>query len=199
MSSDKSSRSSSEKKEWMVTYTQRDVDALREQIEQEEAGKRRFLFLTLIVTAAALAGAIILLVTSYSLYSAGQSARARLSEDNASLKKQADQINAELSAFKTKQASDARTRSEAQERLNGVLPAALSGGGREVSTLAEMVYGLPDHEIQIQRKPPDGIFHNWKVHRGGATRVYALVGGVVDGKWVIYSNLVSRRSAEEDQ
>jgi cell division protein FtsB len=197
MSSDKSSQSSHKTHEWMVTYTQSDVDTIREQIEQGEAAKRRFLFLTLIVTAAALAGAIILLVTSYSLYSSGQSARNKLAEDYASLKKGADETAAELSKIKAREADDARARSEAQARLSGVLPTALAGGGRDVSTLAEMVYSLPDHQVQVGRKPPDELFRNWKVHAGGVTSVYTLVGGFVDGKWVIYSNLVARRSADE--
>ncbi|HYL98100.1 MAG TPA: hypothetical protein VEZ90_04035 [Blastocatellia bacterium] len=199
MSSEKSSPHSAAKREWMVTYTQSDVDTIREQIAQGEAAKRRLLFLTLIVTAAALAGTIILLLTSYGLYSSSQSARSKLTEENAALKKQANDATAELSSIKAKEARDASTRSDAQTRLNGILPAALGGGGRDSATLAEMVYSLPDHQIQIARKPPDEMFRNWKVHSGGTTSVYTLVGGFVDGKWVIYSNLVARRSADEDR
>jgi hypothetical protein len=56
-----------------------------------------------------------------------------------------------------------------------------------------MVYSLPGGRIELDRKPPDKLFRNWKVANGSTTEVYALVGGFVDGKWVVYSNLVARK------
>ena len=126
MSLDKTPQSPSGTKGWMVTYTQSDVDTIREQIEQREADKRRLLFLTLVVVAAALAGAIILLTVLGSLYSGARSAHTRLSQDYAALKKQSDQCAAELSSIKAREEGDARTRAEAQAKFENLLPAAAS-------------------------------------------------------------------------
>jgi hypothetical protein len=42
--------------------------------------------------------------------------------------------------------------------------------------------------------PPSNLFRNWKAqNESGSTDVYTLVGGNVKGKWVIYSNLISRQ------
>lgn len=200
MSSDKQSQTVSGKK-WVVTYTQSDVDTIREQIQQGEAAKRRLLFVTLVVTAAALVGAIILLATSYSLYASSQSARDKIAQDFQALKQQSDKWNKELQEIHTREATAAREREEARSRLDGMLHSALSEGAnsRDIAALAEMVFNLPDHEVTIEKKPPDNMFRNWKVNTGGGTSVYALVGGLVDGKWVIYSNLVSKRGADDSQ
>ena len=56
-----------------------------------------------------------------------------------------------------------------------------------------MVHALPNSKVELDSKPPDKLFRNWKVTIGGATETYTLVGGFVDGKWVVYSNLVARR------
>lgn len=189
----------SSRKEWSVSYSQSDVETIREQIQQEQGARRRILLLALFVTTAALVGAIILLSTSYGLYSRSLSQRQALDEENSGLKAQAADRNQELNDLKQKQAINDQTRAEAQGRLQKILPAALapSSGGREASTLAAMVYSLPAHQVEVERKPPDAIFRNWKVKAGDSTSTYALVGGFVDGKWIIYSDLIGRSSKEE--
>jgi cell division protein FtsB len=181
--------------EWVITYTQSDVDTIREQIEQTEAMKRRWLFLTLIIAVAALVGAIILLSTNYALYSASETSKKKLVEENAALKSRADQTQQQLDAKNAKEASETQARAEAQSKLEKLLPAVLSdkASGGEVASFARMVYNLPGRRIELDRKPPDKLFRNWKVTSGSTTEVYTLVGGFVDGKWVVYSNLVARK------
>ncbi|HJZ67543.1 MAG TPA: hypothetical protein VKF81_05315 [Blastocatellia bacterium] len=181
--------------EWVISYTQGDVDTIREQIQQTESMKRRWLVLALIIVIAALAGAIALLSTNYALYSSSQSSKKSLQDENAALKSRADQAQQQLDAKNAKEASDSQTRAEAQAKLNRLLPAVLSekASGGEVASFARMVYNLPGGRIELDRKPPDKLFRNWKVTNGSATEVYTLVGGTVDGKWVVYSNLVARR------
>ena len=72
--------------QWAVSYTQSDVDTIREQIEQNEAAKRRWLFLALMITVAALVGVVILMSSSYALYSKSESDKRKLSDENAGLK-----------------------------------------------------------------------------------------------------------------
>ena len=153
------------------------------------------LLLVLIVAIAALAGAIILLSTNYALYSSSQSSKKKLEQEHAELKSRADQTQQQLDAKTAKETSDAGSRAEAQTRLDKLLPAVLSGGG-EVGTFARMIYNLPNRRIELERKPPDKLFRNWRVTTGSTTETYTLVGGFVDGKWVVYSNLVARGSTQ---
>ena len=76
---------------WVVSYTQSDVDTIREQIEQNEAAKRRWLFLALMIAVAALIGMVILVSSSYALYSKSESDKRRLSDENAALKTAGEQ------------------------------------------------------------------------------------------------------------
>jgi cell division protein FtsB len=185
----------SSRKEWSVSYTQSDVETIREQIEQEQAARRRLLLLALAIITAALVGSIILLSTSYGLYSRSLSQRQALGDENSGLKAQAADCNQQLTDLKQKQAISDQTRADSQAKLQRVLPSALlpSSGGREASALAAMVYSLPAHQIEVEKKPPDAIFRNWRVKTGDSTSTYALVGGFVDGKWIIYSDLIGRK------
>jgi cell division protein FtsB len=181
--------------EWAVNYNQNDVDTIREQILQTEAMKRRWLVLILIVAIAALVGAIALLSTNYALYSSSESEKKRLVQENAALKQRADQTQQQLDAKMAKENHEAQTRAEAQAKLDKLLPAILNdkAGGGEVASFAQMVYHMPGGRVELERKPPDKLFHNWKLTDGNTTEVYTLVGGQVDGKWVVSSSLISRR------
>jgi hypothetical protein len=181
--------------EFAVSYNQSDVDNIRGQIEQTESAKRRWLLLALVITIAALAGAIVLLSTYYGLYSAGESGKKKIADENAALKSRADKTQQQLDAKTAKEESDAQTRADAQAKLDKLLPAVLNdnAGGGEVASFARMVYNLPDRRVELERKPSDKLFRNWKLTVAGTTEVYTLVGGFVDGKWVVYSNLVARR------
>ncbi len=184
--------------EWTISYTQGDVDTIREQIEQTESAKRHWLVLALIVAVAALAGAIVWLSTNYALYSSSQREKKNLIEENATLRARADQAQQQLDAVRAREASDSQSRAEAQSKLDNLLPAVLSGkaGGGEIANFARMVHNLPGSRIELDRKPPDSLFRNWKIATGSTTEVYTLVGGLVDGKWVLYSNLVARRASD---
>ena len=78
-------------KDVAVHYGQSDVDTIRQQIEQTEAMKRRWLLMAMIVSIAALVGAIVLLSTNYALYSSAESEKKKLVQENATLKTRADQ------------------------------------------------------------------------------------------------------------
>jgi hypothetical protein len=174
------------------TYTQNDVDTLREQIEQNESGKRRWLLLLLLLTAAALVGAIILLSTSYALYSSSESEKTRLTDENASLKSQLAKSDKELNVYIEKEKKQNEAVAKARESIDRMLSSAL--GGSNVSGFARLVYESPSSRVELDRIPPSSLFHNWKVQNDtGGTDVYTLVGGNVKGKWVIYSNLIARQ------
>jgi cell division protein FtsB len=181
--------------EWAVNYNQSDVDNIRDQIEQTESAKRRWLFLALVATIAALVGAIVLLSTNYALYSASESDKKKLAQENVALKSRADQTQQQLDSKNAQETKQAEARAEAQTKLQTVLPAVLRGSASpgEVASFARMVHALPNNRIELDSKPPDKLFRNWRVTVGSTTETYTLVGGVVDSKWVVYSNLVARR------
>ena len=182
-----------------VHYGQSDVDTIREQIEQTEAMKRRWLFLAMIISIAALVGAIVLLSTNYALYSSSESDKKTLIQENSGLKTKVDQTQQQLDAKTAQDTKQAEARAEAQTKLQTVLPAILGGGAGpgDMANFARMVSALPGGKVELDSKPPDKLFRNWKVTKGATTEIYTLVGGFVDGKWVVYSNLVARRTASE--
>lgn len=181
--------------EWSVSYNQSDVDNIRDQIEQTESAKRRWLFLVLVISIAALAGAIVLLSTNYALYSSSESDKKKLVQENAALKSRADQTQEQLDAKNVEETKQAEARSEAQAKLGTILPSVLRGSASpgEIASFARMVHALPNNRVELDSKPPDKLFRNWRATVGSTTETYTLVGGFVDGKWVVYSNLVARK------
>lgn len=182
-------------RDFVISYTQSDVDTIRNQVEQTEASKRRWMILTLIAIVAMFVGAIILLVTSYGLYSNTEADNGRLAEENAGLKTEASEYRQKLSAATAAQEKASKDSAEAQARLERLIPVALNpnASGSEISSFARTVYALPNSRIEVGQKPPDKLFRNWKSDGDTGTEIYTLVGGYVDNKWVIYSNLVARR------
>ncbi|HSE98132.1 MAG TPA: hypothetical protein VLD57_07705 [Blastocatellia bacterium] len=182
-------------KEWSISYTQSDVDTIREQIVQDESAKRRWLLLALIITIGGLVVTVALLSTSYGLYARSVSARDTLSTENATLKREATAARQELAARTEKDEREAEIRNEAQAMLDRLRQSVLSSSASagEIASFAKMVYGLPQGRLELYSKPPDRVFRNWKVANGETTEIYTLVGGFVDGKWVVYSNLIARR------
>ena len=181
--------------DFAVHYGQSDVDTIREQIVQTEAMKRRWLFLVMIVCIAALVGAIVLLTTNYALYSSSESDKKSLVQENAALKLRVDQTQQQLESKNASDAKLAEARADADTKLKGVLPRVLNGtaGPGEIASFARMVHALPNSRVEMESKPPDKLFRNWRTVNGDTTDIYTVVGGFVDGKWIVYSNLVARK------
>jgi len=181
--------------EFAVNYNQSDVDNIRGQIEQTESAKRRWLFLALVISIAALAGAIVLLSTNYALYSSSESDKKKLAQENATLKSRVDQTQQQLDSRNAQETKQSEASAAAQTKLQTLLPAVLRGNASpgEVASFARMVHSLPNGRVELDSKPPDKLFRNWKVNVDSTTETFTLVGGFVDGKWVLYSNLVARR------
>src|SRR4030095_2198534 len=137
------------KQDFAVHYGQSDVDTIREQIEQTEAMKRRWLLIAMIISIAALIGAIVLLSTNYALYSSSESDKKTLVQENAALKTRADQTQQQLDSRKAEDAKQEEARSDAQTKLRTVLPAILRGNASpgEVSSFARMVSALPNSRV----------------------------------------------------
>lgn len=181
--------------QWTINYTQGDVDTIREQIEQTESAKRHWLVLAFIIALAVLAASIALLSTNYALYSSSQKDKKNLVEENTALKARVDQTQQQLDGKTAQEAKDAQARAEAESRLSKLMSAVLSGkaGGGEIASFARMVYYVPNSRVELGERPPNELFRNWKVTTGSTTEVFTMTGGFVDGKWVVYSNLIARK------
>ncbi|HXF41098.1 MAG TPA: hypothetical protein VN687_15390 [Blastocatellia bacterium] len=181
--------------QWTINYSQGDVDSIREQIEQTESAKRHWLVLAFIVALAVLAGAIALMSTNYALYNSSEKEKKRLVDENAALKSRVDQTQQQLDGKTAQETKDAQVRAEAESRLSKLMPAVLSGkaGGGEMASFARMVYYVPNSRVELGERPPNELFRNWKVTTGSTTEVFTMTGGFVDGKWVVYSNLIARK------
>ncbi|HWO00488.1 MAG TPA: hypothetical protein VNS63_14610 [Blastocatellia bacterium] len=179
-----------------VTYYQRDVDVIRQQIEETESSKRRGLLLALGLCIAALVGSIAWLTTNYALYASSEAANRKLIQENAALRLRADETQQQLDSANAVLASHTQHKAEAQARLEKLLPGVLRGNASpgEMASFAQMVHSEASGRLELDQKPPDKLFRNWRASGGESPGTYALVGGFVDGKWVVYSNLVARRS-----
>lgn len=179
-----------------VTYAQRDVDAIRKQIEETESSKRQALLWALGISIAALVGSIVLLSTTYALYSSSESDKRTLTEENSALRLRADQTQQQLDLATATLAKHSQHKAEAQAKLERILPDVLGGNASpgEMASFAQMVHSEASGRLELDQRPPDKLFRNWRATGGESPGVYALVGGFVDGKWVVYSNLVARRS-----
>ena len=179
-----------------ITYVQRDVDVIRQQIEQTESNKRRGLILALVLTLVVLAGTIVWWSTSYARYATNESDKQSLAQENSALRLRADQTQQQLDLANAALAKQSQHKADAQAKFEKLLPDVLRGNASpgEVASFAQMVHSEASGRLELDQKPPDKLFRNWRVSGGDEPGTYALVGGFVDGKWVVYSNLVSRRT-----
>jgi cell division protein FtsB len=188
-------RAAQSRDERAVYYTPNDVDVIREQIVQGEAMKRRWLILGLILATAALAATIAFLSASYASYARTEAQNEELAQQNAAITRRSTEVQQALDVLRDRDARQETAKSEAlaleQKLLSGV-PGNADLSPIQGGKLARAVYQLGGL-VETPSKPPDKLFRNWKVTADSATEFYTVVGGFVDGKWVIYSNLVARR------
>jgi cell division protein FtsB len=180
---------------WAVSYTQGDVDTIREQIEQTESAKRRWIILLLMISVGALVGAVVLLTTSYALYSSSKSEIKSLASENASLKTRVAELEQQVGVLAAEKEKGEQARAASEARFEQLLPAVLGSraSDTDIASFARMVSDLPRGRIETETKPPDRLFRNWKAKTDTGMEIYTMVGGFVDGKWLIHSNLVARR------
>ena len=178
-----------------VYYTQNDVDVIREQIIQGESMKRRSLILGLILATAGLAATIALLSSSYAISARTEAQNNQLTQQNAATTQRSTEAQQALEAMRARDARQESAKGEAQalvQKLFSGVPGNADASAIQGGKLARAVHQLGGH-VETGSKPPDKLFRNWKVNADSGTEFYTVVGGFVDGKWVIYSNLVARK------
>ncbi|MBI3758785.1 MAG: hypothetical protein HY269_03420 [Deltaproteobacteria bacterium] len=166
---------------------------------QIEAEKRALLRWALIVVAGALALTLVGLGWMYQQYSSADSkveaAEARATKAETEFKKVSQEL-AEKKAILDKQAA---TAAQQNTTLGNLVPKAVSStaSDAEIAALAHAIYeGRTGHAVEIPRVPPDKILKRYRYRVGAEAYSYVLVAGQVDGKWLLYSNLVGKGAAQ---
>lgn len=176
-------------------YSQQEYEMVRRQTMQIEAEKRALLRWTLIVVASGLTLALFALGWMYQQYSTAdnkiEAAEAARVKAETELKKVSQEL-AEKKAILDKQAL---TAGQQNATLNSLVPKAVSGTASdgELAALAHAIYeSRTGHVIEIPRIPPDKILRRYRYRSGAEARSYVLIAGQIEGKWVLYSNLVNK-------
>lgn len=178
-----------------MMYSQQEYEMVRRQTMQIEAEKRALLRWTLMVVAGALAVTLLALGWMYQQYSSAdgkvEAAEARAVKAEADFKK----VNQELTEKKAILDRQAATAAQQNSTITNLVPRVVSGlaGDGELAALAHAIYeSRPNHVIELPRIPPDNILRRYRFRAGNEVRAYVLIAGQLDGKWVLYSNLVGK-------
>lgn len=182
-----------------MMYSQQEYEMVRRQTMQIEAEKRAVLRWALMVVTGGLALTLIALGWMYQQYSTAdnkvEAADTARNKAEADLKKTSQEL-AEKKAILDKQAT---TAAQQNSTLGNLVPQAVSGtaGDAEMAALAHAIYeGRTGHAIELPRVPPDKILRRYRYRVGADTLSYVLVAGQVDGKWLLYSNLVGKGAGQ---
>lgn len=177
-------------------YTQQEYELVRRQTLQMEAEKRVLLRLTLVATVLLFAGSLMVIGWMYRQYSSAESRVATARDETARYRTELEMVRSELQEKVAILTRDASSRQQVETTINSLLPRVVAGTARdfEIAELAHAVYQKPGHMVQLPSKAPD-IIHQGKYRLRIENRPhsYILIIGLLDGKWVLYSNLVKNQ------
>lgn len=166
---------------------------------QIEAEKRAVLRWALMVVTGGLALALLGLGWMYQQYSTAdnkvEAAETARTKAETELKKVSQDL-AEKKAILDKQAT---TAAQQNSTLGNLVPKAVSGtaSDAELAALAHAIYeSRTGHAVEVPRVPPDKILRRYRYHVGSETLSYVFIAGQVDGKWLLYSNLVGKGATQ---
>lgn len=179
-----------------MMYSQQEYDMMRRQTLQIEAEKRSLLRTLLTVVAVLLTLSLLLLGYLFRRYSSSSSMIAAAEARAASAEAQYQQCDQELRDKRSQLDAFALRASERNAQISSILPRIMNktASDAEVAALAHAVYEQPGHVIELPGIPPDSLLRRFRFRSEGQVRSYVLVAGNVDGKWLLYSNLVARTS-----
>jgi hypothetical protein len=177
-----------------MMYSQQEFEMVRRQTIQIEAEKRAFLRLALTVISALFLASLLLLTVIYRNYSTAddklQSAEARARDSETKFQAASREL-AEKKAILDKLAERA-AKQNAVIASNTQKMIDKTASNDDLAALAHAIYQQPGHSIPLPSIPPDNVLRNYKIRVDGRTHTYVLVAGQVDGKWILYSNLLRK-------
>ena len=177
-------------------YTQQEYEMVRRQTLQIESEKRIFLRLALVVVILLFTGSLLVIGWMYRQYSSAESRVAIARDETSRYRTDLEMVRGELQEKLAILARETSARQQVESAINSILPRVVAGTARdfEIAELAHAVYQKPGHMIQLPSKAPD-IIHQGKYRLRIENRPYSyiLIIGLLDGKWVLYSNLVKNQ------
>ena len=174
-------------------YNQQEIEMVRRQTIQIESEKRALLKMVSIWTSIACAVGLAVASFFFYLYATNRSevtdSRSKIAQQQDELKKTNDELQKKTAELERR----AQVAAEKKQRYDTLLAKAMSSTASytEITELAKQIYESPQKEIQVAGIPPSSIFKWYKYREGGKTYTYALVPGQIEGKYHIYSILVS--------
>ncbi len=178
-----------------MMYSQQEYDMVRRQTMQIEAEKRALLRLALIAVSVLFAGSLLLMAWMYRRYSSADSQIKSADAKATIAERQLQQVTRELAEKKEILEANSATTSRQNAVIDLVVPKMLTRSARdsELGELAHAIYQQPGHSIKLPSIPPDSVLRRYRVRVDGRPHSYIMVAGLIDGKWVLYSNLVKNQ------
>ena len=178
-----------------MMYSQQEYEMVRRQTMQIEAEKRAALRLTLIIIALLLAASLVLTALMYRNYSTADHRIKTAETKAAEIEQQYKKVSMELAEKQVIIDANKATLGKQNEVIDSIVPKMLGKAAKEneIAELAHAIYQQPGHVITLAGIPPDNVLRRYRIRIDGKPHSYVLVAGLVDGKWLLYSNLVKNQ------
>ena len=179
-----------------MMYSQQEYEMFRRQMMQIEAEKRAVLRYALVLVTMLFAGSLGLLGWIYAGFSTAEKRVITANQKTAERESELSLVRDELREKTLLLNKDSSARAEVDATINRLVPRVVSGdaGDAELGELAHAVFQRPGHVIPLPSRAPD-IIHQGKYRIRIQNRPYSymLIIGLLDGRWVLYSNLVKNQ------
>ncbi len=178
-----------------MMYSQQEYEMVRRQTMQIEAEKRAALRWTLIVIAVLLAASLVLTALMYRNYSTADHRIKTAETKAADMERQYQKVSMELAEKQAILDANKATLGKQNAAIDSIVPKMLGKAAKEneIAELAHAIYQQPGHVITLPGIPPDNVLRRYRIRIDGKPHSYVLVAGLVDGKWLLYSNLVKNQ------
>lgn len=174
-------------------YNQQEIEMVRRQTIQIEAEKRALLRIIAIWTSIASAACLVLAGFFFYLYATNRSevtdSRGKIAQLQEQYKKTSDELQKKTAELERR----AQVVAARKQRFDTLLAKAMSSSASytENAELAKEIYESPQKVVEVAGTPPTSLFKWYKYRENNKTYTYALVPGTIEGKYHIYSLLVS--------
>jgi len=179
-----------------MIYSQQEYEMFRRQMMQIEAEKRAVLRYGLVLVTILFAGSLGLLGWIYAGFSTAEKRVVTANQKTAERESELSQVREELREKTLQLNRDSSARAAVDATISRLVPRVISGdaGDSELAELAHAIFQRPGHVIPLPARAPD-IIHQGKYRIRIQNRPYSymLIIGLLDGRWVLYSNLVKNQ------
>lgn len=171
---------------------------MRRQTLQIESEKRALLRTLLTIVAVGLTIALIVLGYLFRRYSQSSTLVSAAETKASAAEAQFQQCSQELQEKRSILEGQAKRVEKRSELIASLIPKVTnkSISDAEMAHLAHAIYETPGRAIVLPSIPPDSILRRYRYRADNQSYSYVLVAGNVEGKWTLYSNLVSKSRSE---